>query len=104
MRPLVLVIALAAFSTSAFAEGAYQDENELRLIPAVSVLTEDGVKGGCQEGKTMNADALNNLRKVIDHYYAAEAEHFGRDPAEDHIFHVWMELKKYLKEHEADLV
>jgi hypothetical protein len=59
MKHLVLVIALVAFSMSAFAEGAYQDENELRLIPAVSVLTEDGVKGGCQEGKTMNADALS---------------------------------------------
>jgi hypothetical protein len=104
MKHLVLVIALAAFSTPAFAEGSYQDEDELRLIRAVTVVIEDQVKDGCQEGKTMNADALNNLRKVIDHYYAAEAEHFGRDPAEDHIFHVWMELKKYLKEHEADLV
>ncbi len=55
MKHLVLVVALAAFSTSAFAKGSYQDETELRLIPAVSVLTEDGVKGGCQEGKTMNA-------------------------------------------------
>ena len=52
----------------------------------------------------MNPDALNNLRKVMDHYYAAEAEDFGRNQTEDHIFHVWMELKKYLKEHEADLV
>ena len=36
MKHLVLVIALAAFSTSAFAKGSYQDQNELRLIPAVS--------------------------------------------------------------------
>lgn len=50
----------------------------------------------------MDADALNNLRKVMDHYYAAEAEDFGRNSAVDHIFHVWMELKKYLKEHEDD--
>jgi len=52
----------------------------------------------------MNPDALNNLRKVMDHYYAAEAEDFGRNQTDDHIFYVWMELKKYLKEHEADLV
>ncbi len=50
----------------------------------------------------MDADALNNLRKVMDHYYAAEAEDFERNPADDHIFRVWMELKKYLKEHEDD--
>ena len=47
MKHLVLVVALAAFSTSAFAKGSYQDENELRLVRAVLVVIEDGVKDGC---------------------------------------------------------
>ena len=55
MKHLVLVVALAAFSTSAFAEGAYQNEDELRLVPAVSLVIEDGVEGGCLS----NPNALN---------------------------------------------
>ena len=47
MKPLVLIIALAAFSTSAFAEGSYQNEAELRLVQNVSVGIIDLVKDGC---------------------------------------------------------
>ena len=47
MKYLVLVIVLAAFSTSAFAEGYYKNVNELRLVRAISVYTEDQVKDGC---------------------------------------------------------
>ncbi len=47
MKHLVLAIALAAFSTSAFAEGSYQNEDELRLVRAVSVWVNDQVKDGC---------------------------------------------------------
>ncbi len=47
MKHLALIIALAAFSTSAFAEGSYQDVDELRLVRAVSVTIRDQVKDGC---------------------------------------------------------
>jgi hypothetical protein len=47
MKHLALVIALAALSTSAFAEGAYQNEAELRLVQNVSVKILDEVKDGC---------------------------------------------------------
>ena len=47
MKHLVLVIALAAFSTSAFAEGSYQSADELRLVRAVSVEIRDSVTDGC---------------------------------------------------------
>ena len=46
-KPLTLIVALAAFSTPAFAEGAYQDEAELRLVPAVSLIITDKVSDGC---------------------------------------------------------
>jgi len=45
MKHLVLVIALVAFSTAAFA--GYQDVDELRLVRAVSVVIDDQVKDGC---------------------------------------------------------
>ena len=47
MKRVALIIALAAFSTSAIAEGSYQDANELRLVRAVSVYVEDLVSDGC---------------------------------------------------------
>ncbi len=47
MKHLALIIALAAFSTSAFAEGSYQDADELRWVRTVRVSIEDGVKDGC---------------------------------------------------------
>ena len=47
MKHLVLIIALAAFSTSAFAEGSYQNEAELRLVQNVSVQIGDEVRDGC---------------------------------------------------------
>ena len=48
MKHLVLVIALAAFSTSASAEGGYQSEAELRLVRSVLVyVIEDQVTDGC---------------------------------------------------------
>jgi hypothetical protein len=55
MKHLVLVVAFAAFSTSALAEGAYQNAAELRLVPAVSLIVEDDVEGGCLS----NPNALN---------------------------------------------
>jgi hypothetical protein len=47
MKHLALIVALAAFSTSAFAEGGYQDGNELRLVRSVMVSVWDEVKDGC---------------------------------------------------------
>ena len=48
MKPLVLVIALVAFSTPAFAEGSNQSEAELRLVRSVLVyIIEDQVTDGC---------------------------------------------------------
>jgi len=47
MKHLVLIITLAAFSTSALAQ-YYQDERELRLVRAVSVyIIKDQVTDGC---------------------------------------------------------
>ena len=47
MKHLALVIALVAFSTSAFARGTYQSADELRLVRAISVGNWDLVKDGC---------------------------------------------------------
>ena len=48
MKHLALVIALAAFSTSAFAEGtSSQNADELRLVRSISVYIEDHVRDGC---------------------------------------------------------
>ncbi len=47
MKHLVIVIALAAFSTSAFAEGSYQNDEELRLVREVHAAIDDGVTEGC---------------------------------------------------------
>ncbi len=48
MKHLVLVIALAAFSTSAFAEGGLgQNTEELRLVKGLKVQVVDAVKDDC---------------------------------------------------------
>jgi hypothetical protein len=47
MKHLVFIVALAAFNASAFAEGAYQSEAELRLVAYVSIDIENGVDDGC---------------------------------------------------------
>ncbi len=47
MKHLVLIIALVAFSTSAFAEEWFQNAVELRLVQGVHVDIEDRVKDGC---------------------------------------------------------
>ena len=60
MKHLVLVIVLAAFSPSAFAEGTIQIVAELRLVRAVSVAIVDNVKHGCLS----NPNALRAPRKI----------------------------------------
>lgn len=47
MKRLALIIALTVFSTSAFGEGAYQNEAELSLVREVSVHVKDDVVDGC---------------------------------------------------------
>ena len=47
MKHLALIIALAVFSTSAFAEGAYQNAAELRLVRNIFVVMDDQVEEGC---------------------------------------------------------
>ena len=61
MKRLVLVIALAAFSTCAFAEGSYQDEDELRLVRYINVYMGDHVTGGC----LLNPNALKVEAELI---------------------------------------
>ena len=61
MKHLVLVIVLAAFSTSAFSEGMYQDDDELRLVRAVLVVIEDDVRDGCHS----NPNALKVEAELI---------------------------------------
>jgi hypothetical protein len=58
MKHLVLVVALAAFSTSAF---AYQSEKELRLVRDISVFIEEEVTDGCLS----NPDALKVEAELI---------------------------------------
>ena len=60
MKHLVLVVALAAFSTSAFAEGAFQVEDELRLVQGVLVSV-----GGEEEGCLPNLNALKVEAELI---------------------------------------
>lgn len=47
MKSLALLTALVAFSTSAFAEGSYQDVNELKAVKAVVVVFTNQVTDGC---------------------------------------------------------
>jgi hypothetical protein len=48
MKPLALIVALVAFSTSAFAQGGYKHVDELRLVRSVLVyVIEDQVTDGC---------------------------------------------------------
>lgn len=47
MKRLALIIAVTVFSTRAFGEGAYHDEEELRSLRAVWVHVEDAVSDGC---------------------------------------------------------
>ncbi len=61
MKHLALIVALAAFSTSAFAEGQYQDEEELRLVRVISVQVYDVVRGGCLS----NPDALKTEAELV---------------------------------------
>jgi hypothetical protein len=61
MKHLVLVIALAAFSASAFAEGSRQNEAELRLVRAISVNIDDQVMDGCLS----NPDALKVEAELV---------------------------------------
>ncbi len=65
MKHLVLVIALAAFSTSAFAEGtSSQNAEELRLVRSISVYIEDHVKDGClSKPNALKVEAELTLRR-----------------------------------------
>jgi len=58
MRPFILFVTMIAFSTSAFAEGVYQNVDELRLVQSISVRVVDQVKNGClQNPKALRAEA-----------------------------------------------
>ena len=86
MKHFVLVIALATFSTSAFAEGAYQDENELRLVRAVSAFVHDQVIDGCLSNpNALKVEAELILRRSgirlskSDPYYRLQISPIGKE-------------------------
>lgn len=47
MKALATIVALAAFSTTALAEGVYQNADELRLVQSISIRVSDRVVDGC---------------------------------------------------------
>ena len=61
MKPLALIVALVAFSVSAFAEGVYQSVDELRLLQSISISVNDQVVDGCLR----NPNALRSEAKTI---------------------------------------
>ena len=63
-KPFALILALMAFSTSAFAGGSYQNEAELRLVQNVSVGIIDLVTDGCLSNpNALKVDAELILRR-----------------------------------------
>lgn len=47
MKHVILAVVLAGLAAPALAEGAYQDDNELRLVQAIFVEVIHEAKGGC---------------------------------------------------------
>ncbi len=87
MKHLVLAIAFAAFSTSAFAEGtSSQNADELRLVRSISVYIEDHVRDGCLSNpNALKVEAERILRRSgisvtdFDPHYQLGIAPFGWD-------------------------
>jgi hypothetical protein len=47
MKALAAIVTLVAFSTTAFAEGVYQNADELQLVQSISIRVSDRVVDGC---------------------------------------------------------
>ena len=86
MKHLVIVIALAAFSTPAFAEGSYQNADEIRLVRAVWAYVHDQVIDDClSNSNALKVEAELILRRSgirlskSDPFYRLQISPFGKE-------------------------
>ena len=61
MKALAAIVALVVFSTTASAEGVYQNTDELRLVQSISVRVSDRVVDGCLP----NPNALKTEAELV---------------------------------------